>query len=563
MKGGHHQRGCGCQHLFRKVLAMCGCCFARVRESYSAAGSEGSITPSVGSIAPQASGSSRPCPPSSPGGSRHSVSALKKWLTMPVCKLSVGGGGGKGVRQVHRLDGKQPSTHLPLSQALGRPLEQGENYTILPCTDGDLGWNDGLVSPAAYSPAHTLCHSYLSDLLQNRDTHSLNHQSSTILSEEEDGSSLIGDSTSQWSATMDSEEDRRSALEKSIYVLTELIETEKMYVDDLGFIVEGYMASMASQGIPEDMKGKDKIVFGNIHQIYDWHKDYLLGELEKCVAEPNRLAQLFIKHGKITAQGKLLQQDTFTVSEQDSSFLSRAKERRVFLFEQLVIISEPIDRKKGFSLPGYTFKNSIKLSCLGVEDHCEEDPCRLVLTSRGADGSVARFVLQASSQETRRAWVNDVVQILETQRNFLNALQSPIEYQRRESKSNSLRGAMNAPVAPTSGLRPHSSASIDRHRLPNLRSYNTSLPSLHLPSQPPADTQSPLYLSSVTPRPSHLPLTSPQQLSNGLHPPAQHSLQGGTDRYHGPMPGEGGDYAPNHSGNHDQLTDLSLHEHEC
>ncbi|XP_038866923.1 rho guanine nucleotide exchange factor 25-like isoform X6 [Salvelinus namaycush] len=495
----------------------------------------------------------------------------------------------------------------------------------------------------------------------------LNHQSSTILSEEEDGSSLIGDSTSQWSATMDSEEDRRSALEKSIYVLTELIETEKMYVDDLGFIVEGYMASMASQGIPEDMKGKDKIVFGNIHQIYDWHKDYLLGELEKCVAEPNRLAQLFIKHerrlhmyvvycqnkpksehivseyietyfeelrqqlghrlqlndllikpvqrimkyqlllkdflkyytkagrdtseleravevmcfvpkrcndmmnvgrlqgfeGKITAQGKLLQQDTFTVSEQDSSFLSRAKERRVFLFEQLVIISEPIDRKKGFSLPGYTFKNSIKLSCLGVEDHCEEDPCRLVLTSRGADGSVARFVLQASSQETRRAWVNDVVQILETQRNFLNALQSPIEYQRRESKSNSLRGAMNAPVAPTSGLRPHSSASIDRHRLPNLRSYNTSLPSLHLPSQPPADTQSPLYLSSVTPRPSHLPLTSPQQLSNGLHPPAQHSLQGGTDRYHGPMPGEGGDYAPNHSGNHDQLTDLSLHEHEC
>lgn len=65
--------------------------------------------------------------------------------------------------------------------------------------------------------------------------------------------------------------------------------------------------------------------------------------------------------GKITAQGKLLQQDTFTVTEQDSGFLSRAKERRVFLFEQLVIFSEPIDRKKGFSLPGYIFKNSIKV----------------------------------------------------------------------------------------------------------------------------------------------------------------------------------------------------------
>uniref|UniRef100_A0A4W5QXV7 Rho guanine nucleotide exchange factor 25 n=1 Tax=Hucho hucho TaxID=62062 RepID=A0A4W5QXV7_9TELE len=684
MKGGHHQRGCGCQHLFRKVLAKCGCCYARVRESYSVAGSEGSITPSIGSLTPQTSGISSPCSPSSPGGSRHSVSALKKLLTNPVRKLSVGGGGGveggggcKEDRQVHRLDGKNSSPLLPNGLALGRPLEHGENYTIFHCTDEDLG-NDGLVSPAAYSPTHPLCHSYLSDLLQDRDTHCLNHHSSTILPEEEDGSSLIDDSTSQWSATMDSEEDRRSALEKSIYVLTELIETEKLYVDDLGLIVEGYMASMATQGIPEDMKGKDKIVFGNIHQIYDWHKDYLLGELEKCVAEPDRLAQLFIKHerrlhmyvvycqnkpksehivseyietyfeelrqqlghrlqlndllikpvqrimkyqlllkdflkyytkagrdtseleravevmcfvpkrcndmmnvgrlqgfeGKITAQGKLLQQDTFTVIEQDSSFLSRAKERRVFLFEQLVIISEPIDRKKGFSLPGYTFKNSIKLSCLGVEDHCEEDPCRLVLTSRGPDGSMTRFVLQASSPETRRAWVNDVVQILETQRNFLNALQSPIEYQRRES--NSLGRAMRAPVATTSGLRPHSSASIDRHRLPYLRSYNTSLPSLHLPSQgPTADTQSPQYLSPATPRPSHLPLTSPLQLtlsqearhcqgvSNGLCPPTQNSLQGGTDCYHGAMPGVGGAYASHRSGNLDQLTELSLHEHEC
>lgn len=33
------------------------------------------------------------------------------------------------------------------------------------------------------------------------------------------------------------------------------------------------MATMANQGVPEDMKGKDRIVFGNIHQIYDWHKE--------------------------------------------------------------------------------------------------------------------------------------------------------------------------------------------------------------------------------------------------------------------------------------------------
>lgn len=35
------------------------------------------------------------------------------------------------------------------------------------------------------------------------------------------------------------------------------------------------MATMNAKGIPEDMKGKDKIVFGNIHQIYDWHKEWV------------------------------------------------------------------------------------------------------------------------------------------------------------------------------------------------------------------------------------------------------------------------------------------------
>lgn len=37
--------------------------------------------------------------------------------------------------------------------------------------------------------------------------------------------------------------------------------------------LQGYMALMKEDGVPDDMKGKDKIVFGNIHQIYDWHRE--------------------------------------------------------------------------------------------------------------------------------------------------------------------------------------------------------------------------------------------------------------------------------------------------
>lgn len=45
-------------------------------------------------------------------------------------------------------------------------------------------------------------------------------------------------------------------------------------VNSLG-LLQGYMALMKEDGVPDDMKGKDKIVFGNIHQIYDWHREYV------------------------------------------------------------------------------------------------------------------------------------------------------------------------------------------------------------------------------------------------------------------------------------------------
>lgn len=119
----------------------------------------------------------------------------------------------------------------------------------------------------------------------------------------------------------------------SRFVLSELVETERMYVDDLGQIVEvvlasppqpwpltlsrclgiflrkftpsghftdslyfwtwcradprlsfrnhspissfpqGYMATMATRGVPESLRGRDRIVFGNIQQIYEWHRE--------------------------------------------------------------------------------------------------------------------------------------------------------------------------------------------------------------------------------------------------------------------------------------------------
>ncbi|KAM9341804.1 kalirin [Pholidichthys leucotaenia] len=321
-------------------------------------------------------------------------------------------------------------------------------------------------------------------------------------------------------------EQRAKALRGRMFVVNELIQTEKDYVKDLGTVVEGFMKKIEEKGVPDDMKGKDKIVFGNIHQIYDWHCDFFVGELEKCLDDHERLPELFIKHerrlhmyvvycqnkpksefivaeydpyftgiqqdiqsrltisdylikpiqritkyqlllkdflkysskagmdceqiekavnlmsqvpklcndmmnlgrlqgyeGKLTSQGKLLQQETFFVTEQDAGVLSRSKERRVFLFEQIVIFSELL--RKGSSTPGYQFKKSIKVSYLALEESTDNDPCKFVLASRG---SSERFTLQAANVDIKQVWVRHIQELLEAQRNFLTALMSPIAH---------------------------------------------------------------------------------------------------------------------------------------
>ncbi|XP_076827422.1 LOW QUALITY PROTEIN: triple functional domain protein [Brachyhypopomus gauderio] len=527
----------------------------------------------------------------SPGGKRPG-NTLRKWLTSPVRRLSSGRADGHGKKLAHKhkkgRDGRRgpdvgaqkdsdDSAATPQDESVEErmrsegmssgTLSKSSSSGMQSCgeEEGEEGPDAVPLPPPMAIQQHSLLHqdsqedkgsSRLSGRPSSSETPSAAELVNAIeelvkskmsleerpvsLSVEQAESSSPSCNPSDTSLLSSSspvdEMDERKAgfLKKRHYVLLELVETERDYVRDLGAVVEGYISRMREEGVPDDMKGKDKIVFGNIHQIYDWHKDFFLAELEKCLEDPDRLATLFIKQerrlhmyivycqnkpksehivseyidtyfedlkqrlghrlqitdllikpvqrimkyqlllkdflkfskragvdsaelekavevmcvvpkrcndmmnvgrlqgfdGKIVAQGRLLLQDTFMVLDQESSLLARAKERRVFLFEQIVIFSEPLDKKKGFSTPGYLFKNSIKVSWLGLEECTDGAPCRFTLTSRSSPGATERFVLHSSSPAACRLWVQQISSILENQRNFLNALTSPIEYQR-------------------------------------------------------------------------------------------------------------------------------------
>ncbi|XP_042350513.1 kalirin-like [Plectropomus leopardus] len=543
------------------------CFFGSGKENYPVSGSDGK-TESVANLQPQPSLSSLQ---SSSPGPKRSGNTLRKWLTSPVRRLSHG----SSIKKPPNNKQKKPGPEKDESRKsidLGQPdpALQGDINEGFISKEGNLLSKppSGMQSGGEEEPdedAHTPLPPPM-EIIKDPSAQD-EHKSSSLLtslqssSEVPSAAELVSAIEKLVKTKMTLEpgvypgfsslsppeqttpvqprnpelEQRAKAMRGRMFVLNELIQTEKDYVKDLGIVVEGFMKKIEEKGVPDDMKGKDKIVFGNIHQIYDWHRDFFVGELEKCLDDHEHLPELFIKHerrlhmyvvycqnkpksefivaeydtyfdtiqqdiqsrltisdflikpiqritkyqlllkdflkysskagmdcdqiekavdlmsqvpklcndmmnlgrlqgyeGKLTCQGKLLQQETFFVTEQDAGVLSRSKERRVFLFEQIVIFSELL--RKGSSTPGYQFKKSIKVSYLGLEDSADNDPCKFVLSCRG---SSERFTLQAANVDIKQVWVRHIQDVLDAQSNFLSALQSPIEYQKEKGGAGS------------------------------------------------------------------------------------------------------------------------------
>ncbi|KAJ3583744.1 hypothetical protein NHX12_015617, partial [Muraenolepis orangiensis] len=283
------------------------------------------------------------------------------------------------------------------------------------------------------------------------------------------------------------------------------------------------------------------MVFGNIHQIYDWHRDFFQVELERCLKDQDLLAELFIKHerplhmyvvycqnkphsefivvqyqsffeeiqreiscrmsisdylikpvqritryqlllkdflkytskagldckdiekalqmmslvpkrcndmmnigrlqgyeGKLSSQGKLLEQDTFGVLEQDGGVLSHSsKERRLFLFEHLVMFTEV----SSLVMEDHVTQDHVTQDHVTqdhvtqdhvtqdhvtedhvtqdhvTQDHVTQDLLQFVLWSRGSE---ERFTLQAPSASVRTSWVEQINQLVEAHKDFLS-----------------------------------------------------------------------------------------------------------------------------------------------
>ncbi|XP_030613999.1 guanine nucleotide exchange factor DBS [Archocentrus centrarchus] len=105
-----------------------------------------------------------------------------------------------------------------------------------------------------------------------------------------------GDSGSRH-ASLSEEEENLAVLRR--HVMNELLETERAYVEELLCVLQGYASEMdnpaMSHLIPAPLQNKKEVLFGNMPEIYHFHKRTFLRELEQYTDCPELVGRCFLE----------------------------------------------------------------------------------------------------------------------------------------------------------------------------------------------------------------------------------------------------------------------------
>ncbi|XP_077041149.1 puratrophin-1 isoform X3 [Agelaius phoeniceus] len=80
------------------------------------------------------------------------------------------------------------------------------------------------------------------------------------------------------------------------HIIDEMVTTEREYVRSLRYIIDSYFPEMERLDLPQDLRGKRSVIFGNLEKLYDFHSQYFLRELESCCNHPLRVSHCFLRH---------------------------------------------------------------------------------------------------------------------------------------------------------------------------------------------------------------------------------------------------------------------------
>ncbi|XP_069383376.1 uncharacterized protein plekhg4 [Paralichthys olivaceus] len=148
--------------------------------------------------------------------------------------------------------------------------------------------------------------------------------------------------------------DPRPRGSKLRHIVEEMITTEQEYVRSLRYIIHHYFPEMDRVDLPQDLRGKRSVVFGNLEKLLDFHSQFFLRELESCWKHPLRVPHCFLRHqeqfGLYALYSKNKPKSDALLSNHGNSFFRR---KQVDLGDKMDLSSyllKPIQRMSKYAL---------------------------------------------------------------------------------------------------------------------------------------------------------------------------------------------------------------------
>ncbi|KAM4735403.1 pleckstrin homology domain-containing family G member 4B isoform 3-T4 [Anableps anableps] len=151
-----------------------------------------------------------------------------------------------------------------------------------------------------------------------------------------------------------SEGDGKKQSSKVQHIMDEMISTEREYVRSLSYIIEHYFPEMERLDLPQDLRGKRSIIFGNLEKLWDFHSQYFLKELEASAHSPLSISSCFLRHedqfGMYALYSKNKPQSDALLSSHGNEFF---KNKQLELGDKMDLASyllKPIQRMSKYAL---------------------------------------------------------------------------------------------------------------------------------------------------------------------------------------------------------------------
>uniref|UniRef100_A0A3Q0R5W7 MCF.2 cell line derived transforming sequence-like 2 n=1 Tax=Amphilophus citrinellus TaxID=61819 RepID=A0A3Q0R5W7_AMPCI len=223
------------------------------------------------------------------------------------------------------------------------------------------------------------------------------------------------------------------------HIMTELIETERLYVEELQSIMEGYFAELnnseLSHLIPPSLENKRDVLFGNLPEIYEFHNTFRM-ELENCAEKPELVGTCFLKR----------QKEELQVYEKYCQNKPR---------------SEILWRQCGDSL-------FFQMSAVGITENVKGDSKKFEVWYNGREEV---YIIQAPSMDVKNMWVSEIRKVLTGQ---LEACRNVRKMALKHSDSSSPEsGFRRSNPSPNMRQKRDASASQSGHSAVNARKHFT------------------------------------------------------------------------------------------